>query len=149
MLSIFSCASWPFVMKRQILKLRTIGWPVKDLSSVQEVVRIHHRRVRMDLPSWRSSSLDLWYYLQIRFSIQGLPWRRSGWESACWCGGRGFGPWSGRIPHAAEQLGPWATAAEPARLEPVLHNKRGRDGEWPPLATAGEGPRTEAKTQHS
>ena len=47
--------------------------------------------------------------------------------------------------------------AEPARLEPVLRSKRGRDGgrpahrdeEWPPLATAREGPRTEAKTQHS
>ena len=26
---------------------------------------------------------------------------------------------------------------------------RGRDEEWPPLAATGEGPRTEAKTQHS
>ena len=59
----------------------------------------------------------------------GLPWWRSGWESACQCGGRGFGPWSGKIPHAAERLGPWATIAEPARLEPVLRNKRGRDSE--------------------
>ena len=46
---------------------------------------------------------------------------------------------------------------EPARLEPVLRSKRGRDGErpahrdeeWPPLATTGESPRTETKTQHS
>ena len=38
---------------------------------------------------------------------------------------------------------------EPARLEPVLRNKRGRDEEWSPLAAAGEGPRTETKTQHS
>ena len=36
-----------------------------------------------------------------------------------------FEPWSGKIPHAAEQLGPWATITEPARLEPVLRNKRG------------------------
>ena len=35
------------------------------------------------------------------------------------------------IPHAAEQLGPWATTTEPARLEPVLRNGRGRDGERP------------------
>ena len=64
---------------------------------------------------------------------------------------------SGRIPHAAEQLGPWATIAEPAHLEPVLRNKRGRDSErpahcdeeWPPLATTRESPRTETKTQHS
>ena len=59
------------------------------------------------------------------------------------------------IPHAAERLGPWATIAEPARLEPVLRNKRGRerlahrDEEWPPLATTGESPHTETKTQHS
>ena len=54
-------------------------------------------------------------------------------------------------------LGPWAMIAEPARLELVLCNKRGRDGEgpahcdeeWPPLAATGESPRTETKTQHS
>ena len=87
----------------------------------------------------------------------GLPWWRSGWESACQCRGHGFEPWSGKILHAAEQLGPWATATEPARLEPVLRNKRGHDNErpahrneeWPPLAATGESPRTETKTQHS
>ena len=87
----------------------------------------------------------------------GIPWWRSGWESACQCGGHGFEPWSGKIPHAAEQLGPWATITEPARLEPVLRNKRGhdnerpahRDEEWPPLAATRESPRTETKTQHS
>ena len=87
----------------------------------------------------------------------GLPWWHSGWESACQCRGHGFEPWSGRIPHAAEQLGPWATIAELARLKPVLHNRRGhdserpahRDEEWPPLATARESPRIETKTQHS
>ena len=87
----------------------------------------------------------------------GLPWWRSGWESACQCRGHGFEPWSGKIPHAADQLGPWATIAEPACLEPVLLNKRGRDGErpahcdeeWPPLAATRESPRAETKTQHS
>ena len=92
-----------------------------------------------------------------REKISGLPWWRSGWESACQCRGHGFEPWSGRIPHAAEQLGPCATTTEPARLEPVLRNRRGRDSErpahrdeeWPPLATTGESPRTETETQHS
>ena len=45
----------------------------------------------------------------------------------------------------------------PARLEPVLRKRRGRDSErpvhrdeeWPPLATTGESPRTETKTLHS
>ena len=90
-------------------------------------------------------------------SFTGLPWWRSGWESACQCRGHGFEPWSGRISHATEQLGPWATAAEPARLEPVLRNKRGRGSErpthrheeWPLLAATRESPRTETKTQHS
>ena len=80
---------------------------------------------------------------------------RSGWESACQCRGHGFEPWSGKISHAAEQLGLWATITEPARLEPVLRNKRGRDSErpahrdeeWPPLAATRESPRTETKTQ--
>ena len=87
----------------------------------------------------------------------GLPWWRSGWESACQCRGHGFEPWSGGIPHAAEQLSPCATTTEPARLEPVLRNKRSRDGErpahrdeeWAPLAATRESPRTETKTQHS
>ena len=51
----------------------------------------------------------------------------------------------------------WLTTTEPARLEPVLRNGRGRnrerpahrDEEWPPLAATGESPRTETKTQHS
>ena len=88
---------------------------------------------------------------------RGLPWWHSGWESACRCRGHGFEPWSGKIPHAAEQLGPWTTVTEPARLEPVLHNKRGRnnerpahrDEERPPLAATRESPRAETKTQHS
>ena len=87
----------------------------------------------------------------------GLPWWCSGWESACQCRGHGFEPWSGRMPHAVEQLGPWATITEPARLQPVLRSRGGRDSErpahrdeeWPPLAATGESPRTEAKTQHS
>ena len=87
----------------------------------------------------------------------GLPWWRSGWESACKCRGHGFEPWSGKIPHAAEHLGPWATTTEPVCLEPVLRNKRGHnserpahcDEEWPPLAATRESPRAETKTQHS
>ena len=89
--------------------------------------------------------------------IWGLPWWCSGWESACQCRGHGFEPWSGKVPHAVEQMGPWATITEPACLEPVLRNKRGRDSErpahcdeeWPLLAATRESPRTEMKTQHS
>ena len=88
-----------------------------------------------------------------KFYKQGLPWWRSGWESACQCRGHGFEPWSGKIPHATEQLGPWATTTEPARLEPVPRNGRGRDGERPahrdeerpPLAATRESPHTKKK----
>ena len=45
--------------------------------------------------------------------------------------GHGFMPRSGKIPHAAERLGLWAMAAEPARPEPVLCNRRGHNGERP------------------
>ena len=86
-----------------------------------------------------------------------LPWWCSGWESACQCRGHRFEPWSVKIPHAAEQLGPWATTTEPVHLEPVPRNERGRDSErpvhhdegWPPLTATRESPRTETKTQHS
>ena len=96
-------------------------------------------------------------YLLLFKGTPGLPWWRSGWECACQCRGHGFEPWSGKIPHAAEQLGPWATITEPALLEPVLCNKRGhdserpahRDEEWPPFAATRESPCTETKTQHS
>ena len=89
--------------------------------------------------------------------IWGLPWWRSGWESACQCRGHGFVPWSGKIPHAAEQLSPCATTTEPAHLDPVLRNKRGHDSErpshhdeeWSPLAATRESPRAETRTQHS
>ena len=88
-------------------------------------------------------------FVKIKNFCSGLPWWRSGWESACQCREHGFEPWSGKIPHAAEQLDPWATSTEPARLEPVLRNKRGRDSErpahrdegWPPLAATRESPR--------
>ena len=95
--------------------------------------------------------------MAIKRKLEGIPWWRSGWEYACQCRGHGFEPRSGKIPPAVEQLGPWATTTEPARLEPVLRNKRGHDSErpahcnkeWPPLATTRESPRTETKTQHS
>ena len=72
-------------------------------------------------------------------------------------GDAGSSPGLGRshMPRSSWVREPLTT--EPARLEPVLRNRRGRDGdrpahrdeEWPPLAATGESPRTETKTQHS
>ena len=44
--------------------------------------------------------------MQTKRNQEGLPWWRSGCESACQCRGHGFEPWPGKIPHAVEQLGP-------------------------------------------
>ena len=64
-------------------------------------------------------------------------------ESACQCRGHRFEPWSGKIPHAAEQLSHApqllslrSSAREPqllkpARLEHMLHNKRSHLNEKP------------------
>ena len=120
-----------------------------------EIIQSKEQKEKKNEKEWRKS-MGL-RGQSSRETIWGLPWWRSGWESACRWGGHGFRPWFGRIPHAVGQLGPWATIAEPARLEPVLRNKRGRDGErpthrdeeWLLLATTGESPRTETKSQHN
>ena len=39
------------------------------------------------------------------------------------------GPGTGKIPHAAERLGPWAMVAEPVRPEPVAP-QRERPQQW-------------------
>ena len=51
--------------------------------------------------------------LALKHSGMGLPWWHSGWESTCQCRGHTFEPWSGKIPHALEQLSPWATTTKP------------------------------------
>ena len=45
--------------------------------------------------------------------IRGLPWWLSGQESACQRGRHEFNPWSGNIPHSADQLSLCTTATEP------------------------------------
>ena len=48
----------------------------------------------------------------------GLPWWLSGKEFACACRTQRFHPWSGKIPHAVEQLSPHITAIEPVFQSP-------------------------------
>ena len=54
-----------------------------------------------------------WESFSQKFSSQRLSWWLSGKESACPCRGHGFDPWSGKIPHATEQLSPCTTTTEP------------------------------------
>ena len=90
-------------------------------------------------------------------SVQGFPGGAAVESLPANAGDTGSSPGLGRSHMLRSKLGLWATIAEPAGLEPVLRSKRGCDGErpahrdeeWPPPATAREGPRTETKTQHS
>ena len=54
-----------------------------------------------------------------KVSFQGILWWLSGKESTCQPRRLRFDPWSGKIPHAAEQLSPQVTA-----IEPMLYSLR-------------------------
>ena len=96
----------------------------------------------------------------------GLPWWSNGKESAWQCRRHGFNPWSGKIPHASEQLGlstataPVLRAQEPQLLKStqpelvsakeatVTRSHRAATREQPHSPQLQE-VRTAAKTQHS
>ena len=78
---------------------------------------------------WECKLIRVLWRTELRFikkPVVGLPWRFSGLEFTRLCRGQGFRPWSGRIPHAVEQLSPGATSTDP-----VLRNKRSRNSEKP------------------
>ena len=73
-------------------------------------------------------------------TITELPWWLSGKESACQSRRHRFDPWSGKIPHTVEQLGPRATllslcsrAREPRRLELARPGACTQQREKPPM----------------
>ena len=59
-----------------------------------------------DLRAFEGTAVSAQEATLFKMKPSGLPWWRSGSESACQCRGHGFKPWSGKIPHDAEQLGP-------------------------------------------
>ena len=72
-----------------ILQARILEWVVMDFC--------------LNLPSfWRCWSQER----SLINLLPGLPWWLRGKESACQCRRHGFDPWSGKIPHAVEQLSP-------------------------------------------
>ena len=93
--------------------------------------------------------------MELKNDIEGFPGGAVVENLPANAGDTGSSPGLGRS--HMPQLGLWATTTEPARLEPVLRNKRGRDSErpahrdeeWPPLAAARESPHTETKTQQA
>ena len=123
-------------LNKPVSKKRGSSW--NDLQDTLFIENARFRIVRIGI-----SLVAQW----LRICLE-LPWWCSGWESACHYRGHGFEPWSGKIPHAVELLSPCATITEPAHLERVPRNKRGRDSErpahrdeeWPPLAATREAP---------
>ena len=79
----------------------------------------------MRLTSVHLSSALLLISFVSKICPPGLPWWLRVKESACQCRRHRFNPWSGKIPHATEQLSPRATAIarnywSPCALEPAL-----------------------------
>ena len=54
---------------------------------------------------------------ELKCRLLRLPWWLSEEESAFQCRGHRFNPWSNKIPHALEQVSPWATTTEPTVLQ--------------------------------
>ena len=85
------------------------GWVFSEVKNTSDRFNLHNILVQR----WDFIHTHLQNVL--KYQSQGLPWWHSGQESACQCRGHVFDPWSGKIPHAAEQLNPCATTTEPAR----------------------------------
>ena len=83
---------------REVMRGRECAFQVLKGDWVRKLLK--HLELKSDLYVW---NLTL-----------GFPWWFSGKESICQCRGHGFKPWSGKIPHAEEQLSPCTTATEPA-----------------------------------
>ena len=95
-----------------------------------------------EIRNTRASLVAQW--LRICLPMQGTRVRALVWEDPTCC-------------RATRPVSHNSRLSEPARVELVLRNKRGRDSErpahrdeeWAPLAATRESPRTENKAQHS
>ena len=84
-------------------------------------------KITVCLRSWGK----LWTIRYKKTKNPGLPWWLSK-ASACKCRGRGFHhPWSGKVPHASDQLSPVHHSYGAGSLEPTLRSKRSHCNEKP------------------
>ena len=63
----------------------------------------------MTSKEWHGWASLLWEEHPTESIFYGVPWWSSGRESSLKCRGHQFSPWSGKTPHTAGQLSPWAT----------------------------------------
>ena len=88
--------------------------------------------------------LGFWMILNVSSTgIRGLPWWSSNHWTAFQCRGRGFNPWSGKVPHAEGQLSLLlnASALEPCSMTREAMKVRSwwsTTREWPLLASSRE-----------
>ena len=89
--------------------------PGKAREEAKAILRSSNQKIRTDgLLIWDFSILGLLDLKDLSAKgSRGLPWWFSGKESACQCRRHGFDNWSGKIPHATEELSLCATATEP------------------------------------
>ena len=95
-------------------------WALKHLLNEGKICIKNFRKKKQKLNTSQESITDKCYnnYLGREKSaiiriVWGLPWWLSGEESACQCRRHRFESWSGKIPHATEQLSLCSRAWEP------------------------------------
>ena len=111
----YSLTSFKSLLKSHLLNEPIPDFPFKNYTSPAPLssIALHTTERTIDL-----HHLFCWLatpHLNVSCKTvgEGLPWWHNGEEFSCQCRGHGFEPWSGKIPHAAEQLSPCATTTEP------------------------------------
>ena len=110
---------------------------IRNFASFESDMSMQIPRWRYQVGSWvcesqmqSTSGLELELSYRTESQWTGLPWWSSCYESACQGRGHGFSSWSGKLPHAVEQLSPIQLQLsaiqlmKPVCLEPVLHNEK-------------------------
>ena len=94
---------------------------------------------------WKSSDTERCLEILER-SVLGPSWWSTGKESTMQCKGHGLDPWSGKIPHAAQQQSPWTTATEACVPYSTCSSTRGATAMRSPGTVIENSPSAATKT---
>ena len=94
-------------------ELSTLQAEISASRDIKQELRQFLNALSMVLNALPAHSKDGERFVELKKKGSGLPWWCRGWDSTCQCRRHGFDPWSGKIPHAAEQLSLCATITEP------------------------------------